>query len=187
MDNYNDYVTIHDLIEIELKKIRAKFEVWKIIDGYDNYLVSNFGNIKNGKNNRFMNPGNNRVYKLINLYKNGIGKTFRVHRLVAKAFLENPDKKPDVDHIDQNPTNNNAKNLRWATSKNNQYNQGKRKDNSSGFKGVTFQKSRQKYCAKISINGKSKHLGLFESAEEAGQVYDAKAKQIHGEFYYKNK
>jgi hypothetical protein len=126
-------------------------------------------------------------YKRINLSKNGKLKTFKVHRLVGIAFLENVDEKQFIDHIDENKANNNVKNLRWATSKENHYNQGKPKNNTSGYKGVSFNKKSKKYEAKISINGKLNHLGLFLTAEEASKVYEAKAKVIHGDFYYKNK
>ena len=158
------------------------------IDGYDNYIVSNFGNVKNSKTNRILKLQNHpKGYKLIDLSKKGKVKNFRVHRLVGKAFLENPDNKEMIDHIDNNPANNNVKNLRWATSKNNLANQGKQKNNTTGFKGVCFHKHINKYIASIRINGKRKHLDYFKSAEEASQAYEEKAREVHGEFYYKNK
>ena len=161
-------------------------ELFKPIDGYNNYIVSNFGNIKNSKSNRILKFKNHpKGYKMINLYKNGKFKSFLIHRLVGMAFLENPDNKPMIDHIDENKINNNVKNLRWATNQENQCNQSKYKNNTSGFKGVTFHNN--KFRARININGKKKHLGLFETAEEASKAYEAKAKEIHAEFYYKNK
>ena len=163
-------------------------ELFKPIDGFDNYSISNFGNVKNSKTNRILKPGNDKKgYKLINLSKNGKSKSFTVHRLVGNAFLENPDNKQMIDHIDENKANNNIKNLRWATRKDNGYNRGKNINNKSGFKGVCFHKPSNKYIAQININGKTKHLGLFKTAEEASKAYDTKAKVIHKEFYYKNK
>ena len=183
-----------EILEIELKikklelEIHNDLELFKPIDGYDNYLVSNFGNVKNSKTNKIMSPATHRYgYKRITLCKNGNCKNFYIHRLVALAFLENIDNKKVIDHIDNNPANNNVKNIRWATSKDNCYNQDKRITNTSGFKGVTFNKPSNKYQANIRINGKKKHLGLFKSAEEASKAYEAKAKEIHGEFFYKNK
>ena len=102
-------------------------------------------------------------------------------------FLENPDNKKVIDHIDNNPANNNIKNLRWATPKDNLANQGKRKTNNSGFKGVWFNKKANKYHSQIRINDKQIHLGYFENPEEASLAYETKAKEFHGEFYYKNK
>ena len=185
-----------EIIELKIKKLELDVdilkdvdeELFKRIDGYDNYFVSNFGNIKNNKTNRILKHSNHRQgYKEIHLCKNGNVKSFKVHRLVGMAFLENPDNKPMIDHIDENKSNNNVKNLRWATSKDNLVNQGKPKTNTSGYKGVSFNKPSNKYIAFIRINGKNKYLGLFETAEEASQVYEAKAREIHGEFFYKNK
>ena len=183
-----------EILEIELKikkleiEIHNDLELFKPIDGYDNYFVSNFGNIKNSKTNRILKPSTHRQgYKLVVLHKNGKSKNFTVHRLVGIAFLENPDNKPVIDHIDENKSNNNVKNLRWCSQKENFANQGKYKNNKSGFKGVSFHKPLNKYVAHISINSKLKHLGYYETAEEASKVYDAKAKEIHKEFYYKNK
>ena len=158
------------------------------IDGFDNYSISNFGNVKNSKTNRILKLKNHRQgYKEIQLYKNGKCKKFKVHRLVGISFLENPDNKPMIDHIDENKANNNVKNLRWATRKDNSCNRGKPKNNTTGFKGVSFYKPLNKYKAYININGKIKHLGYYETAEQASKIYDDKAEKIHGNFFYKNK
>ena len=138
-----------EIIELKIKKLELDVgilkdvdeELFKRIDGYDNYSISNYGNVKNSKTNRIMKPGNNKQgYKLINLCKKGKVKMFKVHRLVGIAFLENFDNKPVIDHIDNNPANNNVKNLRWCSQKDNLANQGKRENNKSGFKGVSFDK-----------------------------------------------
>ena len=185
-----------EILELELKIRKLELEILEDLDfemflpikNYDNYSISNFGNVKNRKTNRILKPCNDKDgYKKINLCKNGDVKKFTIHRLVAKAFLDNPDNKPKVDHIDNNPANNNVKNLRWCSQKDNLYNQDKHKNNTTGFKGIVFDKYANKYKAQIKINGKNKHLGLFETAEEASKAYDAKAKEIHGDFYYKNK
>ena len=181
-------------IELKIKKLELDilkdlhYEFFLPVDGYDNYFISNHGNIKNSKTNKIMKQKTAKNgYKRIGLSKNGNVKYFLIHRLVSIAFLENPDEKPKVDHIDENKTNNNVKNLRWSTPKENKYNQGKNKNNKSGYKGVCFDKQLNKYKAYININDKSKHLGYYETAEEASKAYETKAKEIHGEFYYKNK
>ena len=97
-------------------------EIWKNIDGYAGlYQISNFGNLKSIKN------GNNKLIKLQkyqryyrnNLWKNGAYKTFSIHRLVAKAFIPNPDNLPEVNHKDEDKTNNNVANLEWCTKSHN--------------------------------------------------------------------
>ena len=185
-----------EILELELKIKKLELEILNDLDyefflpveNYENYFISNFGNVKNNKTNKIMKQCNHRQgYKKIGLTKNGNRKMFLIHRLVALAFLENPDNKPKVDHIDENKANNNVKNLRWATVQENQSNQGKYKNNTSGFKGVSFNKPLNKYSAQIHINYKKQHLGYYETAEEGSRVYEKKAKEIHREFYYKNK
>jgi len=61
-------------------------------------------------------------YKIISLWKNGIGKMFRIHRLVAAAFIPNPENKPCIDHIDGDRANNHIDNLRWSNRKQNSNN-----------------------------------------------------------------
>ena len=109
-------------IELKIRKLELEilkdldFEMFLPIDGYDNYLVSNFGNVKNSKTNMIMKQCNHRQgYKLVSLKENGKWKLLSVHRLVGIAFLENPDNKPFIDHIDNNPSNNNPYNetLHW--------------------------------------------------------------------------
>ena len=78
-------------------------EEWRSISEYANYQVSNIGRVRNIKNERILTPStSNRGYLVINLYKKGIRQLHLVHRLTAQEFLENPENKPDVDHIDQN-------------------------------------------------------------------------------------
>jgi len=119
-------------IEPKIKKleldINNDLELFKPIDGYDNYFVSNFGNIKNSKTNKILKQKTEKNgYKRIGLFINGNRKMFLIHRLVGIAFLENPEKKEMIDHIDENKSNNNVKNLRWATNQDNLANQGKKK------------------------------------------------------------
>ena len=172
-----------------VKTIYGKHEIWKTVKDYENYSISSFGRIRNNKTDRILKPGKNADgYHQVHLSKNGKEKKHRINRLVAIAFLPNHDDKPKVDHIDREQiTNNNITNLRWASSSENGYNQCIHKNNMTGFKGVSLHKSSQKYRAFICINGKSKHLGCFKTAEDASKVYEAKAKEYHGEFYYKNK
>ncbi len=99
-------------------------EKWKNIDGYENeYQISNFGRIRsfkkhNGTNQRIMKSIKMKNgYYNITLCKNGNKKREYIHRLVAKAFIPNPNNYPFVNHKDENPSNNYVNNLEWCTQK----------------------------------------------------------------------
>ena len=92
--------------------------IWKDIEGYKNlYQISSNGEIRRIKpKNRILEQSiSNSGYKRITLCKDGKTKIFSVHRLVAEAFIKNTYNKPTVNHIDGNKSNNNVKNLEWAT------------------------------------------------------------------------
>ena len=149
------------------------------IDGYDNYQVSNFGRIRNCTTGRILKPGvNGRGYASVRLYKDGKGKTHMIHQLVANEFIEKPDGKNCVDHIDKNRLNNIVENLRWVSSSENNRNRSMMANNTSNFKGISYHKRQQKYRARIMHEGKYYHLGYFHTAEEAARAYDAKAKEL---------
>lgn len=99
-------------------------EIWKDIEGYEGlYMISNKGNVINvKKGGKIKRNANLKGYRIINLWKNGIGKMYRVHRLVAQAFIPNPERKPCIDHINANRSDNRVENLRWVTNKENQNN-----------------------------------------------------------------
>lgn len=109
-------------------------EQWKTIEGFCNYEVSNFGDVRLKDTYRKTVTGT-RLYKgkmiAINQQKggyltvymkndSGVWKTVSIHRIVAKAFIPNPDNKREVNHIDGDKKNNKLDNLEWTTAKENQ-------------------------------------------------------------------
>lgn len=87
----------------------------------------------------------------------------------------------EIDHINGDATDNHITNLRLVTRAQNQWNARKRKDNTSGLKGVTKTRSGT-FAANISINGKVKYLGAFPTALEAAEAYQKKALELRGEY-----
>ena len=107
-------------------------ETWKDIKGYEGlYQVSDAGNVRSCdhvvKNRSGMALKKGKIlaqanvdkthYKKVTLYRNNVGKTFLVHRLVAMAFIDNPEGYEQINHIDENPSNNAMSNLEWCDAK----------------------------------------------------------------------
>lgn len=121
-------------------------EIWRDIDGYDGlYQVSNFGRVKSFK---YKTP---RILKLtpypngylrVDLHYNGAVKSASVHRLVAEAFIPNPDGKPEVNHINGDKTDNHVENLEWATRTENVQH--------ALMSGLTKQNGEDSSCAKLT-------------------------------------
>ena len=112
-------------------------EIWKDIEGYPDYRISNYGRVMSLKRGlkRVLKPQKDKYgYLICSLWENGKGKTLKIHRLVAEAFLPNHSNKPEIDHINTDKTDNTVwlnedgsvnydkTNLRWATSKENRNN-----------------------------------------------------------------
>jgi len=93
-------------------------EIWENIENFENYQISNLGNVKNNKG-KILKGWVTRGYHYVSLLNNGIKKKYRVHRLVAKAFIDNPDDLPCINHKDENKLNNCVDNLEWCTQKEN--------------------------------------------------------------------
>ena len=97
---------------------------WKSLAflGYPNYAVSNYGTVINIKRDKVLKPGVAGGYLRVVLCNNGKMRNHLIHRLVALAFISNPDNLPEVNHKDENKTNNCVWNLEWCTKKyNNNY------------------------------------------------------------------
>lgn len=170
-------------------------EVWKDVVGYEGlYMVSNFGRIKSLErnhirksfvNNKFFETVITRKEKILSskrickgrgslfgyikyrLFKNGEGKNLFAHKIVANAFLKNPENKNQVDHIDGNSLNNTVENLKWVTSKEN---------NKNKITVCRHKKSMQKYYDKNCLCYKGTTVRKY--CEENGLTYSCVLKKI---------
>lgn len=98
-------------------------EIWKQVENFENYEVSNFGRVRKNYKNRkvkYLKPMQTaKGYLVVELWKKSKRKRVKVHRLVAQAFIPNPDDLPQVNHKDMNKKNNNIENLEWITNRDN--------------------------------------------------------------------
>lgn len=147
-------------------------EIWKDIKGYEGlYQISSFGNVKSldryiiNKNGdkqyfpgKYLTQGISDSYLKVTLSKNNKQRTFRVHILVAIAFIPNPENKPEVNHIDGNKKNNKVNNLEWNTRSENElhaYRNGLAKP-SNKQKQAVAKYAKENYSKKViqySLNG----------------------------------
>lgn len=171
-------------------------EIWKDVFGYEGlYQVNNCGNVKSLS--RTITKGNityvtkDRIlkqsidsvgYPYVNLSDYKKQKTFRVHQLVAVAFLNHtPDKHKGlvINHIDGNKLNNITTNLQLITNKKNTSTD--RKNKTSKYTGVSWHKQSNKWLAQFKENGTTKYLGTFETEEEARDAYNASQERSYSE------
>lgn len=109
------------------------------------------------------------------------GKSYFQHRC-AWLYMTGEWPTNEVDHVNGQGLDNRWTNLREATKTENAWNTGIRSNNTSGFKGVSWSKDRQKWVATITVNGKFRRIGRFDTIEEARAAYDAESAKQHGEF-----
>ena len=191
-------------------------EQWKAIAGYDGeYLVSNYGRVMSAKcspvkvrfdENSFtvtkeykpkmmtlsLNEGTG--YLQVHLRKKDVSRQEQVHRLVAMAFLPNPSKKPHVDHIDMDKTNNRVSNLRWCTNQENHsfpmYLEKNSKGQKRSHKSISHIKRLQemKKIKVVVVETKevflsaadlAEHLGVSRSAVTYAIKHKGKCKGLH--------
>lgn len=133
--------------------------MWKDIEGYEGlYQVSTLGRVKNSRTGRVLKVGKiGNGYLIVNLYKDGKRTNYKVHRLVAQAFIPNPQNKPQVNHIDEDKENNYVENLEWSTAKEN---------NNHGTRTLRMSKTKSKpiICVETGID----YYGISECARQMG-------------------
>ncbi len=178
-------------------------EIWKDVVGFEGlYQVSNTGKVKgikrkslnsgsysgviNVKERQLKQTKNKLGYHVLTLFKDGKRYFKIVHRIVAEAFIENNNNLPEVNHKDLNKSNNNVSNLEWCDRCQNINHMYQNRDKSSKYKGVSYSKKRNKWCAYIDINKKRLALGRFNSeieAKEFRQNFINQLKQINHETF----
>ena len=112
-------------------------------------------------------------------------KLYRAHRL-AWLYVYGEYPKKHLDHINGIRNDKRIITLRECNDSQNMKNTDKRKDNTSGCKGVSFDKARNKWKAQATLNQKHINIGRFDSKEDASLAYQSFAKANHGDFYYKH-
>jgi hypothetical protein len=110
-------------------------------------------------------------YYRVSLTKDNKRKKTMLHRLIAEQFIPNPNNYKNVDHINGIKTDNRIENLRWCSQADNTRfeNHKLRKNNTSGYRGITFDKRGNKYQTEANINGKQLYIGRFDTLEMAIQ------------------
>lgn len=118
---------------------------YKYIEGYEgHYMIDPYGNVFSLKRGKIMIPcKSNNGYMQVHLTKDGVTKSHKIHRLVAQSFIPNPRNLPQVNHIDENKSNNTAWNLEWCTQTYNlNYNDGqKRRAKSRDYEEISKKRS----------------------------------------------
>jgi hypothetical protein len=148
-------------------------EEFRSLSYIDGYQISNLGRVRNTKTNKILvqyisKDKYNKVRSCsICVSNNNKKKTYFIHRLVADAFIENPENKPFVDHIDRDPTNNNITNLRWATPLENAQNTSKGRNNTTGETNIYYCKNTKNYKIMIKRDYKYYYFGHYDTFEEA--------------------
>ena len=143
-------------------------EVWKEIDGYTGYKISNTGKVLGKRGSILHQTQSNCGYRIVHLSEKGIVKWRSVHRLVAQAFIPNPDNLPEVNHKDEDKTNNCVDNLEWCTSSyNNLYN------NKSQRMIETKRKNNIPIVPVSATIGHVKALSKKVICEETGEIFSS--------------
>ncbi|MBZ3643535.1 HNH endonuclease [Enterococcus faecium] len=152
-------------------------EIWRPIEGYEGlYEISNLGKIKSnfrqGSTTDFLKISNNgNGYMMVRLCKNGKAKKYYLHRLLAQTFIDNPEDKPQVNHINENRSDNRLENLEWVTQKENN-NHGNHNLNSA----ISKRSGKAKKNVQLDLDGNE--LGRFDFLIEAAKTVNGNSINI---------
>jgi hypothetical protein len=145
---------------------------FKTIKGFDQYRIYQDGHVYSCKRKIVLKQQNNMDgYKFVGLWNDGIQYIKYIHRLVAEHFIDNPDNKPEVDHIDRDKSNNMYWNLRWATRSENCRNTVEQKNNKLGEKYICFLKSRNRFI--VDMRKHNTKVKYFKTLDEAVEFRNA--------------
>ena len=167
-------------------------EEWRPINDYNNYSISNFGLVRNDDTGLILKPYKNSCgYLQVGLSKNKVVKKIKVHRLIGIHFLPNWNNKECIDHRNRDKLDNRIINLRWATRSENIANKTKKQNTTSKYIGVSFYKNRNKWVAQIDCKnlngGRQKHLGIFNTEDEANSAREKFITENNLEEFYNSK
>lgn len=162
-------------------------EVWKPIKGLEDlYTISNLGNVRrigplSRKRNLKIQVGK-RGYPCVSLWRNQVGITRTIHRLVAEAFIPNPENKREVNHKNAIKTDNRIENLEWVTPKENSQHAVEIHRTKSRKRGAYRFRcgGREEWQAQIKIGRKSRSLGIYATKNEAHEAYRKKYIEVYG-------
>ena len=140
----------------------------KDIVGYEGlYGIEEDGRVWSYGSNRYLKATvSNHEYLRIGLKKDNINKQYLIHKLIAIAYIPNPDNKPFIDHINRIRTDNKINNLRWVTSSENNLNMPPRTDNISGQDHILYDKIRNRFRFRTQKDYKY-HSRYFKTEQEA--------------------
>lgn len=161
-------------------------EEWKQINDYPNYSISSLGQVRINKTGKILkNVKGKSGYLQICLCKNGIRKSYLIHRLVGIHFLPNWNNLKDIDHKNRDRLDNKVFNLRWVSRSDNCINKPKKLNCSSKYRGVHFKDN--KWEASIKRNNRQKYIGRFNTEEEAYNSWKKYVLENHLEKFYEDK
>jgi len=137
----------------------------KVISDYPTYSITSSGFVRDLRTGTLHNGYCSFGYRRMTLRNPSGTKSFLIHRLVALAFIDNPDNLPEVDHINRNAGDNNVENLRWANDYQQVANRGDFKNNTSGYKNIIIEDNYFRVI--ITKNGKMECRKRFTTLEQA--------------------